>query len=277
MLHFPWSHGAWFLSKAVFIYLKLVILIISLTITLTNEDVGGTKACFVCCCDCRGLLCCFSIIAFQWISWMAVLQTNTNSDSESVWATMRLCEAEATQQWSYSCPDLQESLPFIYNLTFFFFLKKTLKNVLVLTPTQHAATSCLSLSSSFTKPLLRFSLCPPGKSRPTISSCLWRSLTCSCRSWWCRSAPSSWSTSTGSTERPSAWCGRRWTSCWPLPPSFTCAASLWTGEAVFLSGFGFGLFQAITTKQTKGDKQTKIYKYIPRYIQFCENILSGID
>lgn len=124
MLHFPWSHGAWFLSKAVFIYLKLVILIISLTITLTNEDVGGTKACFVCCCDCRGLLCCFSIIAFQWISWMAVLQTNTNSDSESVWATMRLCEAEATQQWSYSCPDLQESLPFIYNLTFFFFFFK---------------------------------------------------------------------------------------------------------------------------------------------------------
>lgn len=91
------------------------------------------------------------------------------------------------------------------------------------------STSCLSV--------IHLSLHPPGKSRPTISSCLWRSLTCWCRCWWCRSAPSSWSTSTGSTARPSAWWGRRWTSCWPLPPSFTCAASLWTGEAASRPGF----------------------------------------
>lgn len=83
--------------------------------------------------------------------------------------------------------------------------------------------SCLYFSLSRTFP-------PSGKSRPTTSSCLWRLPTCWCRCWWCRLVPSSWSTSTGSMARPSAWSGPRWTSCWPPRPYCTCAALPWTGE-----------------------------------------------
>lgn len=74
-----------------------------------------------------------------------------------------------------------------------------------------------------------------GKSRPTTSSCRWRLPTCSCRCWWCRSAPLSWSTSTGSTARPSVWWGLLSTFCSPPRRYYTCAASPWTGETVWLS------------------------------------------
>lgn len=82
------------------------------------------------------------------------------------------------------------------------------------------------------------SMCSPsGKSRPTTSSCLWLSPTCWCRCWWCRLVPSSWSTSTGSTARLSAWSGPRWMSCSPLRPYCTCAASPWTGQIFGVHAF----------------------------------------